>query len=168
MNILDYILLGLTALCFIVGFFRGFWKGLLSIAGIVVVVYFTSLLTPIVSGWFGTKLSESIRVLIAMCVTLVVISVVWGVLSWLLGKLLKHIPMPKILSRILGALLGIVEAYLIGAVVFALIYNTGFEFLAAVKRWEPFYTSWFGTHLYAKNFFGDWVIRKISLLLLGL
>ena len=167
MNILDYIIIGFAALCFVLGLLRGFWRGLLSIAGIVAIVYFTSLLTPVVSGWFGDKLPEGTRVLIAMGVTLVVLGAAWGVASWLIGKLFKLIPFPKILSRILGAILGVVSAYMIVAILFAIIYNTGEEFLASVKAWEPFSTTWFGTKVYANNFFGDWVIGKITALLVA-
>ena len=165
MNVLDYIIIALAAVGLVVGIIKGFLKQVLAVVGVFVVATLTATVQPYVQNWFvNTSMGDGTRNLVAMIVTVLLIAVVYGLLAWLIGKALKKVKIVNVLDRILGAILGVGAVYLIFAVVVALFYNTSPEFLSSLKEslGEQFDNSWIVTHIYAGNFFGDWVINGIA------
>ena len=165
MNVLDYIILALLAVSMIIGFVKGFIKQVLTVAGIIVVALLTATVSPWVQSWFtGVIESEGTRAAVAMFATVILLAVGYGVLAWLVTKLLKRIRIIKVLDRVLGGVMGIAVVYLVFAVVFALFTQTGEGFLPKLKEWlgESIQNSWFNNHIYNHNFFGDWVINGIA------
>ena len=164
MNIIDYVILGLLAISMIVGFFKGLLKQLLTVAGIIVVAMLTATVSPYVQNWFVNVIeSDSVRTIVAMIATVILLAVVYGILAWLLGKLLKKIRFIKVLDKILGGVMGIAIVYLIFAVVYAIFNQTSAEFMQSIKQsgfGEKVYSSWFNTNIYGgdSNFFGNWII----------
>ena len=165
MNVLDYIILALFAIGLIVGIFKGFIKQILTVVGIFVVVTLTATVTPFVQNWLVDLIeSESTRAVVAMIASVILIAAVYALMALLIRHLLKKVKIIKVLDRLLGGLIGLVVVYMVFSVIFALITSTSDTFMMATKNLlgETFEESWFGTHIYANNFFGEWVIRDIA------
>ena len=165
MNIIDYIILGILAISMIVGFVKGLIKQLLTFGGIIVVALLTATVSPWVQSWFASSIeSEGTRAAVAMFATVILLAVVYGVVAWLIGKLLKRIHLIKVLDKILGGVMGIAVVYFTFAVIFAVFTQTGEGFLPTLKSWlgESIENSWFNAHVYNNNFFGNWVINGIA------
>lgn len=165
MNILDYIILAVLAVSVIVGFIKGLLKQLLTVVGIVVVVTLTATVTPWVQSWLvGVIESEGTRAAVAMFAAVILLAAVYGIVAAIIGRLLKKVKFIKALDKILGGVMGVVVVYIVFAVVFALFNDTSTEFLPRLRGLlgEAIENSWFNTHIYSNNFFGDWVINGIA------
>ena len=165
MNYIDYVIFAILAISLVVGFFKGLIKQLLTVGGIIVVALLTATVSPFVQNWLsGLIEAEGTRTAVAMFATVILLSVVYGVLAWLLGKLLKKINLIKFLDKLLGGVMGIAVVYLAFAVIFGLFTMTGEGFLPSLKSFlgEPIQNSWFNAHIYNNNFFGKWVIQGIA------
>ena len=170
MNILDYIILGLLAVSLVIGLIKGFIKQLLTILGVFVVATVTATVAPYVQSWFTSFIpNDNARTIVAMIVSALIVIIVYSIVALLLRAILTKIKILKVIDVILGGLTGIAVVYMIFAVVFALLLSTGENFLVATKGalGETFQNSWFGTHIYSNNFFGDWIIKGIAEKILG-
>ena len=135
LNTLDYIILGLTAFFFILGIIKGFLKQLFSFLGMIIVFTCGSILTPYAQEWLsGVIPDESLRSVVAMVASYLVLFIVWALLTALIIKLLTKIKIIGFLNRVLGGLLGIATIYVICAVVFALVLSTNESFLPTIKN----------------------------------
>ena len=166
MNTLDYVILVLLGVSLVVGFIKGFIKQLLAVGGVLVITTLTATVTPYVDGWIAPYIeSEGTRAAVAMFGAVVLLAAAYGLVGWLIGKILKKVSIIKVLDKVLGGVVGVVVVYLIFAVVFALLTQTGEIFLPKIKSLlgEQLETSWFAQNIYGegKNFFGDWVINGI-------
>ena len=164
MNVLDYVIFAFLAISMIIGFVKGFIKQLLTVGGFIVVPLLTATLTPYVQNWFsGIEALSNISAPMAMFATLIALAIVYAILAWLIGKLLKKIKLIKALDKILGGLMGIVVVYLLFAVVFGVFTLTSEEFLPTLRSLlgDSIETSWFNANVYSNNFFGNWVINGI-------
>lgn len=167
MTVLDFVILAILAISMIIGFFKGLLKQVLTLVGIIVVALLTATFSPMVQSWFVKLIeNDNVRVAVAMFATLIILSVVYGVIAWLIGKLLKKVTIIKILDKILGGLMGILVVYFVFAVIFAVFLDTNPNFLKNLKNLlgDSFENGWFGQHIYGggKNFFGNWVIQRIA------
>ena len=167
MNVIDYVIFGILAISMIIGFFKGLLKQLLTFGGIIVVALLTATVSPFVQNWLsGVIEAEGTRAAVAMFATVVLLAVVYGVLAWLIGKLLKKIKIIKALDKILGGVMAIAVVYFTFAVIFGLFTMTGEGFLPTLKGWigDAINNSWFGQKIYSvdANFFGKWVIEGIA------
>lgn len=167
MNTLDYVILVLLAVSMVIGFLKGFIKQLLAVGGIFVITTLTATVTPYVDTWIAPYIeSDGTRAAVAMFGAIILISAAYALAGWILGKVLKKIGIIKVLDKILGALVGVVAVYLVFAVVFALLTQTGDIFLPRIKALlgDSVADSWFAQNIYGggKNFFGNWVINDIA------
>ena len=164
MNVFDYVVLAILAISMIIGFVKGLIKQLLTLGGIIVVAMLTATVTPFVQNWLNGVMSQDTSTAVAMFATVILLSVVYGIVAWLIGKILKKIKIFKALDKFLGGVMGIAVVYLVFAVIFAVFTQTGEGFLPTLKSWvgDSLETSWFNAHIYNNNFFGDWVINGIA------
>ena len=166
MNYIDYIIFAILAISMIMGFIKGLIKQLLTVGGIIVVALLTATFTPFVQGWLDGIMSQETGAAVAMFATVILLSVVYSLLAWLLRKLLNRIHIIKILDKVFGGVMGIVVVYLVFAVIFGVFTMTGDGFLPLLKSGlqEGFQNSWFGQNIYTLkgNFFGKWVIEGIA------
>ncbi|MCH5152803.1 MAG: CvpA family protein [Clostridiales bacterium] len=165
MNVLDYILLALFVASTVNGLFKGFIKQALTIIGVFVVTMLTATVTPYVQSWFVTVIeNENTRTIVAMIASVLLLIVAYSIVALLIQRILKKVKIIGFLDRLLGALIGFGVVYFVFAVIFALFLDTGESFMPTLKGWvgDAFETSWIGTHIYANNFFGDWVIVSIA------
>ena len=169
LNTLDYIILGLTTFFFILGIIKGFLKQLFSFLGMIIVFTCGSILTPYAQEWLsGVIPDESLRSVVAMVASYLVLFIVWALLTALIIKLLTKIKIIGFLNRVLGGLLGIATIYVICAVVFALVLSTNESFLPTIKNLlNPLINgespSWIANNMFAagKNPIGEMIVKAI-------
>lgn len=165
MNVLDYIIIGLAVAGVVLGLFRGFIKLVLTAVGVIVVSTLTATVEPYVQNWFvKTSMEEGTRNFVAMVVTIILLTLAYAFLAFLVGRALKKIKIVGFLDRLLGAAVGFTVVYLVFALVFALFNITSEGFMPLLKSslGDSIKTSWIGTHLYKNNFFGTWIINGIA------
>lgn len=171
MTLLDYIFLGAIAIGLFLGIWKGFIKQIFALAGVFVIAIGTTYLAPYPNAWLTPVIeSETTCTIVAIGITFVVLAVVYGVITGLIGKLVNKIPILGWLNRLLGALFSIAVVYIIFSVLVTLIIGTSDEFLAGLKGLlkEPFESSWIVNNIYGgtanpeKNFFGNWLLQVIS------
>ena len=146
MNTLDYVIFVALAVCLVIGFIKGFIKQLLAVGGVIVITTLTATVTPYVDNWIAPYIaSEGTRAAVAMFGAVILLAVAYSLVGWLIGRILKKISIIKALDKILGGVVGVVAVYLIFAVVFALLTQTGDMFLPKIKAMlgDSIATSWF-------------------------
>ncbi len=169
-NTLDWIIVGVAGFLFVVGLIKGLLKQVFSFLGVVVVFTCGSMLTPYAQGWLeGVIPDASLRSMVAMIASYLVLFIAWALITGLIVKLLSKIKAVSFLDRLLGGVLGVATAYVIFAVVFALVLNTADGFLPNIKNLlNPLIggdsPSWFGANLFSaeNNKLGEWIIRAIT------
>lgn len=160
MQILDYVILGIVGVGALVGLFQKFCKSLFGLFGIAVVGIGTAYLARFPMKWFGFISSTSWRGAVAIAVTLIVVSVVYGVVAHFLQKPFLKKKFPSILSRILGMLVVIVCVYAVISVAISLV-NAPIGIMVKLhdKLGTQLTDSWIINHVYKHNFFGDWLVK---------
>lgn len=165
MNILDYIIIAIFAFSVILGLFKGFIKQILTVIGVIVVATLTASVAPYVQSWLTNAIpDDNTRTIVAMIASVLLLIIAYSIFALLIQRVFQKISIVKVVDKLLGGLIGAVAIYLIFAVIVALFNSTGDSFMPIVKDWlgESFKTSWITTHIYANNFFGDWVIKDIA------
>ncbi|MCH5156528.1 MAG: CvpA family protein [Clostridiales bacterium] len=165
MNILDYVIILIFVFGVIVGLFKGIIRQILTVIGIIVVATLTATVAPYVQNWLSNAIpDDNTRTIVAMIASVLLLVIAYSAFALLIQRILQKISIIKVVDRILGAVIGAAAVYLVFAVIVALFNSTGEDFMPIVKQWlgESFNTSWVATHVYANNFFGDWVIKDIA------
>ena len=165
MNVLDYIVIALFVAGTVNGIFKGLIKQVLMVIGVIVVAMLTATVTPYVQSWLVNIIeNESTRTIVAMVASVILLIVAYSILAAIVRRLLTKLKIIGFLDKLLGAVIGFAAMYFVFAVIFALFTETGESFMPTLKSWagDAFNTSWVGTHIYANNFFGDWVINDIA------
>lgn len=164
MNVLDWIFVAALAAGLLLGLIKGFLKPLFSAIGIVVIAYGTSLLTPVVAGWTAkAEMSDSIRSLVALVITVVLLTVIWGIASFALRKAITRGKTLGIVNRVIGAALGVVIVYLAFAVIIACVSGPMGDIAGLNEKYgADVSASWIAQNLYAKNPFGNLVVDKMA------
>lgn len=161
MQILDYVIIGITALCLIVGLVKGLIKQLLSLLGVFAVTVGTAYLFKFPQQWLsGIIPNETWLTVAAIAATLIVLSLVYALIAFIIKKALHSVKLIKVIDKIFGMAVGAVVAYAIIAVVIALFTQTPDTFLPHVHAYmdEQIARSLIVEKIYANNFFGNWVM----------
>lgn len=164
MNVFDWIFIAALAAGLVLGLIKGFLKPLLSVIGIVVIAFGTSLLSPVVAGWtLNAEMSDSIRSLVSVLITVVLLTVIWGVVSFIIRKIFTRTSALGVVNRLIGATLGIAIVYLAFAVIIAWITGPMGDIAGIREKFgADVSASWIAQHLYAKNPFGMLVVDKMA------
>ena len=165
MNILDYVIIAIFAFSVILGLFKGFIKQILTVIGVIVVATLTATIAPYVQNWLADAIpDDNTRTIVAMMASVFLLIIAYTIFALIIQRILQKVNIIKVVDKLLGGLIGAVAVYLVFAVIVALFNSTGEQFMPIVKGWlgESFKTSWVTTHIYANNFFGDWVIKDIA------
>lgn len=133
LNGVDLAFLLLLVASLVVGLIRGLVYELLSLAGWAVAFVAARMLAPQVApmlplGAAGSPLNVGVAMVLCFVVTLMV----WGILSWLLQKLIQASPL-KPVDRALGAVFGLGRGVLVALVVSLLVTLTP---LAKARAWN--------------------------------
>ena len=169
MNILDYVIIAIFAFSVLLGLFKGFIKQILTVIGVIVVATLTATVAPYVQNWLVDAIpDDNTRTIVAMIAAVLILIIAYSIFALLMQRIFQKIKIVKVVDKLLGALIGAVAVYLVFAVIIALFNSTSDTFMPIVKGWlgKSFNTSWVATHIYANNFFGDWVIKDIAAKLL--
>lgn len=133
MGWIDIALITVLGLSVLVGLLRGFLYEVLSLLGWVVAYFSAQWLSPLVApslpvGAPGSALNAGA----AFACSFVVVLLAWGLLSWLIQKLVHASPL-SVVDRLLGAVFGLARGVLIGLVAVTL---AGMTPLANTDAWQ--------------------------------
>lgn len=167
MHVFDWIFIAALILGLVLGLIKGFLKPLLSAIGFIVVAFGSSLLAPTVQGWLmGVEMSEDLRPLLAIVLSVVALAIIWILLSLVLRKIITHRKGMGVINRVIGAVLGLVIVYLVFAIIVAFIVGPlgGLMPFITDKLGPDVEASWIRTHIYTDegNFFGNWIIGSMA------
>ncbi|MCK5459508.1 CvpA family protein [Candidatus Parcubacteria bacterium] len=135
MPIFDVILFVILTIFTVWGFFFGFIQSFGSLAGLVLGVLAANKYYLILAGWLGfIPVGETAIKIIAFFAILILISKLTGFVFYFIDKffhLISIIPFLKTINRILGAILGLAEGFLIISVFLYIIHNYSINILPA-------------------------------------
>lgn len=169
MSEFDYIILGITAVLFVIGLIKGFVKQILAIGLVFVVPVFGSVLTPYLQQWeFISNLITDVNTkgIVCMVFSYVIITIAYILLSNLISKIVNKTKVVGKVNRLLGGFIGILVVYLVMSVVCVIVMGVDdyvmFKGLNESLA-ETFNNSWIYTNIFAgdKNFFGNWVMKSV-------
>ena len=161
MSALDYVIIGIAAVCFVIGLIKGLLNQVFAVGGVFVVTKCSSLITPYTQQLVGKLITdESTSTLVALVLSYIVLTIVWILVTKLITKAVEKGGLGG-LNRLLGGIVGIATTYLIFAVVVAFL---NLEVFASIR--EKFSAlidnSWIVKNIYAQNPVGDWIMKSLS------
>lgn len=165
MVVIDFVFLGIFIFGMIVGFCQGFLKQLLSLVSCAVVIVGTSYLFVFPDMWLVSVISnDTVRVIVAVVATMVILSAICGLVSFVLRKAVRSVPLFKGLDIVLGGVMGLVMAYLVLAAFIGLLTNTSAGILVSLKDalQQQLDGSWIVANVYKNNFFGNWIAGVVQ------
>ncbi len=161
MNALDYVILGIAAVCFVIGIIKGLLNQIFAIGGVLVVTKCSSMVTPYLQQFIGKLITdESASTLVSLILSYVLLVIVWAIITKLITKAVEKSGLGW-LNRLLGGIVGIATTYLICAVVVSLlkleVFASYTEKISALTE-----NSWIVKNIYAQNPIGDWIMESLS------
>lgn len=165
MQILDYVLIGIAVIGLIVGLVRGFISQLLALLGIVAVAVGTSYLFKFPQQWLSPVISdEKIASIVAIVLTVIVLSVVYGLLAHFIKKSFSSVKIVRGIDKVLGGVLGFAIVCALVMVAVEAITRTDIEFLARISELVAPHVenSVIVKSVNANNFLGKWIFDVIS------
>lgn len=165
MQIIDYVILGVAAIGLIIGLVRGFIEQLLVLLGIVAIAVGTSYLFKFPQQWLaGVIPDEKVASIVAIVLTIIVLSIVYGIIAHFVKKPFKSIKVMKVIDKLLGGVLSVVVVYALFAIFIEALTRTDIEFMAKVNEMVAPYieNSVIVNSVYSNNFFGKWIFDVIS------
>ena len=140
-TVLDWIIVGVAVVAFVIGIIKGFFRQLFALGGILLVFKCGSLLTPYAQEWLSSLIpDDSVRSLVALLASYIVLFVV----------------------------LGIAIVYVCCAVLFALVLKTSDTLMPWLKNiMKPLIEgenpSWIVTNIFPAdgNKLGEWIVRSL-------
>lgn len=165
MVVIDFVFLGIFVLGIILGFCQGFLKQVLSLVSSAIVIVGTAYLFVFPDMWLVSVISNgTVRVIVAVIATMIILSSICGLVSFVLRKAFRSVPFFKGLDIVLGGIMGLVMAYLVLAVFIGLLTNTSEGILVSIKdALQPqMESSWIVANVYKNNFFGNWIADVVQ------
>lgn len=166
LNTVDYVIIGLAGICFIVGIIRGLLKQAFAIGGVVIVATCSSYLTPFAQPYVEKVITDpQIASIVCFVLAALVLLIVWSIISSLICRVVEHGAM-GVINRILGGVIGIAIVYVIVAIVMAL-YTTENFMPKLTGILQPYFDgengSWIIKNMFIdKNPVGEWMMKAIS------
>lgn len=165
MQIIDYVILAVFVIGLIIGLVRGFIGQLLALLGIVAIAVGTSYLFKFPQQWLSAVITnEKALSITSIILTVIVLSVVYGVIAKLVAKPFKTIKLIKAIDKLLGGVLAVAVVYALMALFVEALTRTDIAFLAKIQELLAPQTenSVIIHSVYANNFFGRWIFDVIS------
>lgn len=154
----DFAVAGILLVSLLLGLWRGLVYEVLSLLGWPVAFVLSRLFVDSVAPMMpGTQ--ETIRITLAYAAVFVAALIVWGVLAWLLARLVKAVGLGG-LDRMLGGLFGLLRG---GLVVLVLVWLAGLTDIPEQPFWRSAQTSKTAEDvaLLAKAWLPDNIARRI-------
>jgi membrane protein required for colicin V production len=109
----DWILLAVLGLSFLLGLWRGIVQEVLSLAGWVVAFYVSQIYAPMAAAWLPMQgSSQMLRYATGFVVVFVAVLVATVLVSWMVKKLVSAVGLGP-LDRLLGSLFGLMRGVVI-------------------------------------------------------
>ncbi len=109
----DWILLAVLGLSFLLGLWRGIVQEVLSLAGWVVAFYVSQIYAPMAAAWLPMQgSSQMLRYAAGFVVVFVAVLVATVLVSWMVKKLVSAVGLGP-LDRLLGSLFGLMRGVVI-------------------------------------------------------
>jgi membrane protein required for colicin V production len=141
MSWIDYAVLGVLAVSVVLGLVRGFVREVLSLLGWLLALYLAAVFATDAAMWLPQDFATlMIRQLIAALAIFLVVSVVTGILAWLIAKLVHSVGL-GLIDRLLGAMFGFARGLLL-----VLIIAIGIA-LSPIERQPAWRDAYFGAPL---------------------
>ena len=132
----DFAVAGILLVSLLFGLWRGLVYEVLSLLGWPVAFVLSKLFAGNVAPMLPIE-QEHVRVAVAYAVIFIAALIVWGVLAWLLSRLVKAVGLGW-LDRMLGGLFGLLRG---GLVVLALVWLAGLTDIPKQPFWRTAQTS---------------------------
>ena len=154
----DFVVIAILLVSLLVGLWRGLVYEVLSLLGWPVAFVLSKLFAGDVAPMMPGE-QETIRAVLAYAAVFIVALIVWGVLAWLLSKLLKAVGLGW-LDRVLGGLFGALRGVL---VVLVLVWLAGLTHIPEQPFWRTAQTSRMAENaaLLTKVWLPDDIARRI-------
>ena len=112
LSAVDWILLAVLGLSFLLGVWRGLVKELLSLAGWVAAFYLAQMYAPQTAAWLPMEgSSEMLRYAAGFVITFIAVLVATVLISWVMKKMVSAVglgPLDRLLGGLFGVLRGVV------------------------------------------------------------
>lgn len=162
MQILDYIIIAVALVSFVLGLVKGFLTPVVNLAGFFVVLYaggaFSTMLFPLISKLIPDESTCSVASAIASML------LVWFIYFLISRLILKIIQKSKILgfaNRLVGGVLGIAIVYLVVAIVTAFMQNDNTLFASVREQFgDVFNQSWVVQNVFKTNPIGEGLVNS--------
>jgi membrane protein required for colicin V production len=136
MNGFDLAVLVIMLVSLLLGLWRGLVYEVLSLLGWPIAFVLSKLYAANVAPMIPVH-QETMRIILAYLAVFVVTLIVWGVLAWLLSRLMKAVGLGW-LDRILGGLFGFIRACL---VILVMVWLAGLTVIPEQPLWQSARTS---------------------------
>ena len=161
MLILDYIIIALALVAFILGIVKGFLTPIVNLAGFFVVLYaggaFSSILYPLFTKIIA---DENICSIASTIVSMLLVWLIYFLVTHLILKIITKSKLIGFANRMIGGLLGIVIIYLIVSIVTAFMQNDNTLFASIREQYgEAFNKSWIVQNIYKSNPIGEGLVN---------
>ena len=161
MLILDYIIIAVALVSFVLGLVKGFLTPIVNLAGFFVVLYaggaFSSVLFPLLANVLPDENTCSIASAIA---SMLLVWLIYFLVSRLILKIISKTKLLSFANRIIGGFLGIAMVYLIVAILTAFMQNENTLFASIREQYGPaFNESWIVKNIYATNPIGEGLVN---------
>lgn len=131
MTSFDYALTGITLISLLLGLWRGFIYEVLSLTGWPLAFVLSKLYAGEIEHWLPIPQDE-VRAIVAYVLIFVVALLVWGVVAWLISRLVKAAGLGG-MDSVLGGLFGLLRGAL---VVLVLVWLAGLSSIPEQAFWR--------------------------------
>ena len=130
----DWILLAVLGLSFLLGLWRGIVQEVLSLAGWVAAFYVSQMYAPLAAAWLPMEgSSQMLRYAAGFVVVFIAVLVATVLISWVIKKLISAVGLGP-LDRLLGSLFGLMRGVVILLAVTVLVGMTPMRETMAWKQ----------------------------------
>ena len=162
MLILDYIIIAVALVSFVLGLVKGFLTPVVNLAGFFVVLYaggaFSSTLYPLISQVIPDENTCSIASAIA---SMLLVWFAYFLISRLIVKVITKSKVLGAVNRLIGGALGVVMVYLVVSIVTAFMQNENTLFASIREQYgEAFNQSWVVQNIYKTNPIGEGLVNS--------
>ena len=162
MQILDYIIIAVALVSFVLGLVKGFLTPVVNLAGFFVVLYaggaFSTMLFPLLSKLSPDESTCSVASAIA---SMLLVWFIYFLISRLILKIIKKSKILGFANRLVGGVLGIAIVYLVVAIVTAFMQNDNTLFASVREQFgEVFNQSWVVQNVFKTNPIGEGLVNS--------
>ena len=144
MIILDYIILAIVAFFIWQGYRSGFVGALGWLAGVFVGIWAANRYHPLVAQWLEPFIDNPFfRTIVSFVAVYVIVNIVIGLLVRFLNKIFNFIPLANFTNRVLGMVIGLIEAFIVVSLLLWVLalypFSSGPREQVEKSAWAPYF-----------------------------